>query len=1132
MGKRPANGEAPEYEATPNHKRARREATSEQAPNTTGDAEYNEVMEDQDASGDAQTSQTQVQPVVELDDDEAFEAKYRARFQRVIEEKGERRKSNRIADYGTIQRVEMTNFMCHQRVTINLDPRINFIVGNNGSGKSAVLSAIAIALGGRSASTGRGTGLKSFIKEGQGVAEVMVILKNEGPDAYRPEVYGESIKITRRFTDKGSSSYTIKGAKDNYKKTISSRKEELTNITDHMDLQVDNPIVVLTQDTSRQFLASSKAKDKYQFFLNGTLLTRLLDDYQLILESLKKTKKIVESKQTIVPDLERQLTEAKDKYREAKNAKQKHERMTELEREMVWAHMKLQEAGMETRMTNREAAKKNAEKAQDLVREEEDRLERATQAVNAANEQEDAQDNTATLEERRKAIREDIKAKKNKLLEVKNQKLEMNNALQQSNSTIKTLTERIQAEEAKLQDGRQELREKLNMDMEKVQRQLKTEEESLSECQADIANINQLVQAKKEEWREICSSRERIRDDITSVQQNILRLQHTQQHQINKFGNNLDRVLTDVSRARWHGQPPLGPLGQYVEVKDARWAPLMRVNLGSLMSSFAVTDQRDRETLSRILQKHDNSPNIIVAEIDIFDFSGGEPPARLLTPLRVLNIKHDWVVRLLINSAYIERTCITNTRADAQRILDTEPSVFNVLSADMMRSQKYGDGGFFTSALRQPRQNDRSNMYFTDRDPAESIRLEQEKLQGLEQEHAAASLKMQEIETEGKKSEAKVKELQKLESTLRRKVYELKDELNQLNELAEEEAPASVQGFHEARKEEESHKQSVIDQFTAVAEREATLNSELKPLVVQLEDIRKQAEQIEQRKHDSRARLEPLTEKRLMHAGQLEHYRSQLDRATQELEEASIAEDNVVKEYEACYTEALTISQPIDTDRHPDTIEADIKALKNALRDGGLWGRQSLEEIAQELQSAKETVDKAQEELAATELFIKGLNLALDIRFDAWYNFRKRISVSTKQLFSYYLGQRGFRGTIEFDHYEKTLNLRVITDEANPHAKDKDPKALSGGEKSFSTICLVMSLWDVMECPIRCLDEFDVFMDQVNRRIAMKSMVQTAKASDNKQYVIITPLGVSLDIGQGVRIHKMADPERGQSTLD
>lgn len=58
---------------------------------------------------------------------------------------------------------------------------------------------------------------------------------------------------------------------------------------------------------------------------------------------------------------------------------------------------------------------------------------------------------------------------------------------------------------------------------------------------------------------------------------------------------------------------------------------------------------------------------------------------------------------------------------------------------------------------------------------------------------------------------------------------------------------------------------------------------------------------------------------------------------------------------------------------------------------------------------------------------------------------------------------------------------------------------MSGGEKSFSTICLLLSLWDAMGCPIRgefnsrmipglysyyvALDEFDVYMDAVNRYV-------------------------------------------------
>lgn len=54
--------------------------------------------------------------------------------------------TNTHATAGNIERLQVINFMNHANLEIDFNPGVNFIVGGNGSGKSAVLMALCFAL--------------------------------------------------------------------------------------------------------------------------------------------------------------------------------------------------------------------------------------------------------------------------------------------------------------------------------------------------------------------------------------------------------------------------------------------------------------------------------------------------------------------------------------------------------------------------------------------------------------------------------------------------------------------------------------------------------------------------------------------------------------------------------------------------------------------------------------------------------------------------------------------------------------------------------------------------------------------------------------------------------------------------
>ena len=78
--------------------------------------------------------------------------------------------------------------------------------------------------------------------------------------------------------------------------------------------------------------------------------------------------------------------------------------------------------------------------------------------------------------------------------------------------------------------------------------------------------------------------------------------------------------------------------------------------------------------------------------------------------------------------------------------------------------------------------------------------------------------------------------------------------------------------------------------------------------------------------------------------------------------------------------------------------------------------------------------------------------------------------------FQNYLKSRNYNGSLKFDHTAHKLEVIVQPNKSSDSSNTHDLKSLSGGERSFSTVAFLLSLWSIVESPILFLDEFDVFM--------------------------------------------------------
>jgi chromosome segregation ATPase len=505
------------------------------------------------------------------------------------------------AENAIIEEIICTNFMCHAHLQIKVGPLINFIIGHNGSGKSAVLSALTVCLGGKATATNRSQSLKGFIKEGCEASTLSVRIKNQGVSSYKQDVYGASIIVERHFSRSGASGFKIKNANG---KIITTKKSDLDDILDFYALQLDNPMNVLTQDMARQFLNSSSSQDKYKFFHRGTQLETLDNDYQ----EIERTLDTIQPKMRHIQEQKAATKAAYDRARKAAELVAGQQRtvnaIKRLEWEMAWAQVEEQENILEDADNEIKELDVTMEEQKEKANDMERKFSHAEQSV------EQATGAIASLEaelqphqEKKTEVTTIFQAQVDELQGLIHQQREIRTELKVAQSDVQKYTGLIQAEEEKLRNADDGRPAQIHAEIQECKSTLEEANQAKDSIDSQGRDLKQDAEGAQNQKKRAAQTAQEISDDFQKQNRRIKEVEK-ENGKINLHPN-IQRLMTAITRDSRFRVKPVGPVSQHVHLLKPEWSSILERQAGMMLDAFCVTSKADEAILTELLRRHE-----------------------------------------------------------------------------------------------------------------------------------------------------------------------------------------------------------------------------------------------------------------------------------------------------------------------------------------------------------------------------------------------------------------------------------------------------------------------------------------------------------------------------------------------
>ncbi|KAI5189890.1 structural maintenance of chromosomes protein 6 [Nematocida minor] len=1003
-----------------------------------------------------------------------------------------------------LQSIQLVNFMCHDNLLVEFSKKITCIVGNNGSGKSAIMVALGALFGVR-ATAMRGNSYKQYIKTGEEYSVIRATLS-------RKEANGEisTLVVEKKIAAESSRIRIVLNDQ-----VVGKTQDDLNSLIEQLRINLKNPVCFLTQDQSKKILKAHNLKSIYTFFKSATDISRIEDihvkDSDLI-ASIKETLERVEMRKKNKVSM---LNAINNRLEMKKIIVSTEEQIKKLRVEHEWA-----------KVTQQEKKRSETEREREIVMNKcsahlQEKSELLSQMEAVAGKIASLSEQRAGLLMKRQSqqekVKESIKQNEKKQMEIMKELEHYNYEIQQKTKKVQRIEQVAGKTAVGLdKDGQEnETPEELEKTKRPLEEEYKEAKEDQTKLEVQNAQIEVTIKKVQMEMQSTEAAKLKKEEILQSYKFN---------NPMKFYGPAMERAVQDIKTAQIEAT---GPIGLGIQVKDKKWSRAIEVALGSCVFGFIVHTQSDKTALENILMKNgvkryqiyltkrhsEREKDRILEKAkrvaqNILKETHSVCSSPISTVLSQIEDNDLLVVEQLIILLGIEKIGLIDNRQDGYKILQKKAGFDFILTPSPDRIQYVG--------------NSLSDMRCTVRDKQLLVSKESEQdllkdIEHVKEKQAEMRERIKKLRSELDTVHTSLQKNENARARIKKSLGEIEMKIKRAKDLLKDDLEIEYRQCKEELEGLESQRASVLETHREVS---SALKASQERLAQILED-NKYVQEEEDYNYKKNAKLYAQENESVR--GKMQETEILIKTLQKKIDEMNNHLETMHRECLFVKDHALELSNQkiLVIDKDPEEIEKELinlTAKAYAYSTQPATFTEMLSDPDCTALSEQEEEKRLEEKKTELEGDISRIDVILkenleeieEIERGTAERIRKREELKMKlaedgaKSFSDLMNMREYMGELEFDHLKEELNINVKVCDSSKGNKN----TLSGGERSFSGICFLLSLWPLINSPLRILDEFDVFMDGLNRKAALNLIFETARAIDS-QIIIITPLGVS-----------------------